>query len=238
MILSKLVSNILVDEIIDDVNACIKNINLVDELNDSNEYNFDSLYKMYDKNLIKLVNLEKDLSKIDEFIDEFIEEISKLLIEEKQSFNKTNKKEQENKKRIFEFIIFVQNKLMNCKKVIISFNWILNKMGLDIEINKQNEPEFYSLIEFNISKRFKTIREQFGINISILDSSDILLEEFETFSLNGKKKLLEKILRDINFDSILEMNDVEEIIRISKLSTSINFLIKFIDVVNFIRKTI
>ncbi|ATQ35512.1 hypothetical protein MENTO_v1c03660 [Mesoplasma entomophilum] len=238
MILSKLVSNILVDEIIDDVNACIKNINLVQELNESNEYNFDSLYKMYDKNLIKLVNLEKELSKIDEFIDEFIEEISKLLIEEKQRFNETNKKEQENKKRIFEFIIFVQNKLMNYKKVIISFNWILDKMGLDIEINKQNEPEFYSLIEFNISKRFKTIREHVGINISILDSSDILLEEFETFSLNDKKKLLEKILRDINFDSILEMNDVEEIIRISKMSTSINFLIKFIDVVNFIKKSI
>ncbi|AVN63736.1 hypothetical protein CG006_01925 [Mesoplasma florum] len=232
MILSKLTSNILINELIDDINSCIKNMNLVEELNQSNDYNFNNLHKIYNNKLIELFELDNDLSTINNFIENFTQQVSKMLIDEKQTFKLNDSKEQENKKRVFEFIIFIQNKLLNYKKIILFLNWILEKMGNDIEINENNKIEFYSLVDFNIKRRFKKIREDIELSSNLLDSENVFINEFEKLNLNDKKEILEKLLSSINFDSILEMHDVDEIIRLSQMSTSINFLIKFIEVVN------
>ncbi|ATZ21593.1 hypothetical protein [Mesoplasma tabanidae] len=232
MILSKLTSNILINELIDDINSCIKNMNLVEELNQSNDYNFNNLHEIYNNKLIELFELDNVLSSINIFIEDFTQQVSKMLIDEKQTFKLNHSKEQENKKRVFEFIIFIQNKLLNYKKIIISLNWILEKMGNDVEINENNKIEFYSLVDFNIERRFKKIREDIELSSNLLDLENVFINEFEKLNLNDKKEQLEKLLSSINFDSILEMHDVDEIIRISQMSTSINFLIKFIEVIN------
>ncbi|ATI73316.1 hypothetical protein [Mesoplasma florum] len=232
MILSKLTSNILINELIDDINSCIKNMNLVEELNQSKDYNFNNLHEIYNNKLIELFELDNNLSSINIFIEDFTQQVSKMLIDEKQTFKLNYSKEQENKKRVFEFIIFIQNKLLNYKKIIISLNWILEKMGKAIEINENNKNEFHSLVDFNIERRFKKIREDIELSSSLLDSQNLFINEFEKLNLNDKKETLEKLLNSINFDSILEMHDIDEIIRISQMSTSINFLIKFIEVIN------
>ncbi|AVN61028.1 hypothetical protein [Mesoplasma florum] len=232
MILSKLTSNILINELIDDINSCIKNMNLVEELNQSKDYNFNNLHEIYNNKLIELFELDNNLSSINIFIEDFTQQVSKMLIDEKQTFKLNDSKEQENKKRVFEFIIFIQNKLLNYKKIIISLNWILEKMGNAIEINENNKNEFHSLVDFNIERRFKKIREDIELSSNLLDSQNLFINEFEKLNLNDKKEILEKLLNSINFDSILEMHDIDEIIRISQMSTSINFLIKFIDVIN------
>ncbi|AVN58974.1 hypothetical protein CG002_01770 [Mesoplasma florum] len=232
MILSKLTSNILINELIDDINSCIKNMNLVEELNQSKDYNFNNLHEIYNNKLIELFELDNNLSSINIFIEDFTQQVSKMLIDEKQTFKLNDSKEQENKKRVFEFIIFIQNKLLNYKKIIISLNWILEKMGNAIEINENNKNEFHSLVDFNIERRFKKIREDIELSSNLLDSQNLFINEFEKLNLNDKKEILEKLLNSINFDSILEMHDIDEIIRISQMSTSINFLIKFIEVIN------
>ncbi|ATI73992.1 hypothetical protein [Mesoplasma florum] len=232
MILSKLTSNILINELIDDINSCIKNMNLVEELNQSKDYNFNNLHEIYNNKLIELFELDNNLSSINIFIEDFTQQVSKMLVDEKQTFKLNDSKEQENKKRVFEFIIFIQNKLLNYKKIIISLNWILEKMGNAIEINENNKNEFHSLVDFNIERRFKKIREDIELSSNLLDSQNLFINEFEKLNLNDKKEILEKLLNSINFDSILEMHDIDEIIRISQMSTSINFLIKFIDVIN------
>ncbi|AAT75710.1 unknown protein [Mesoplasma florum L1] len=232
MILSKLTSNILINELIDDINSCIKNMNLVEELNQSKDYNFNNLHEIYNNKLIELFELDNNLSSINIFIEDFTQQVSKMLIDEKQTFKLNDSKEQENKKRVFEFIIFIQNKLLNYKKIIISLNWILEKMGNAIEINENNKNEFDSLVDFNIERRFKKIREDIELSSNLLDSQNLFINEFEKLNLNDKKEILEKLLNSINFDSILEMHDIDEIIRISQMSTSINFLIKFIEVIN------
>ncbi|ASZ09116.1 hypothetical protein CK556_01940 [Mesoplasma chauliocola] len=237
MKLRRLISELLIDELISELNNCIKNIHLVIEFENQKKYTFDQTLILYNQKLIEIIELELDLKALSNFIKKFLEEISLIIVDEKENIAHFDKKSQENKKRLFEFIIYIQNNLAQVQKIIIAFNWAIKKMGNDFELSKDNAEEFNQLINHYTNRKFKSIRETIIVNSNIISFIQESVSTFENDSLIVKKKTLEELISGINFEYILDLEDINNIIIASKISTSLNMLITFIDLNLSLSKT-